>query len=91
MKSENMQKIKLVVYNEYALGYIMPEQPQKVYTLSDSILRGAPFRVMREPYYVFPTDTVRLASRQDFEDFRVSFDGFDNPQIYEFASATPAK
>ena len=53
-----MDKIKLVVFNEYALGYIMPEQPDKVCTLADSVLRGAPFRVV--------------------------FDGYDNPQEYEF-------
>lgn len=61
----------------------MPERPQIVYTLTDSVLRGAPFRVMREPYYIFSNDTVRLASRKDFDDFRMSFEGFDDP-MYEF-------
>ena len=78
-----MDKIKLVVYNEYALGYIMPEQPEKVCTLSDSMLRVAPFRVMNEPYFIGSKDTVRLAGRKDFETFRVSFEGYDNP-MYEF-------
>lgn len=78
-----MDKIKLVVYNEYALGYIMPEQPEKVCTLSDSVLRGAPFRVMNEPYFIGSKDTVRLAGRKNLETFRVSFEGYDNP-MYEF-------
>ena len=56
-----MDKIKLVVYNEYALGYIMPEQPDKVCTLVDRITLGAPFRVMNEPYFIGARDTVRLA------------------------------
>lgn len=35
-----MEKIKLAVYNEYALGYIMPERPDTFYTLKDSVLRA---------------------------------------------------
>ena len=79
-----MDKIKLVVYNEYALGYIMPEQPDKVCTLVDRVTLGAPFRTMFEPYFIRKNDTVRLADRQDFEDFRVVFDGYDNTEEYEF-------
>ena len=78
-----MEKIKLAVYNEYALGYIMPERPDTFYTLKDSVLRGAPWRVMREPYFIGPNATVRLASRKDFEDFGLSFEGYDDP-MYEF-------
>ena len=70
-----MDRIKLVVFNEYALGYIMPGQPDKVCTLADSVLRGAPIRVMNEPYYIGASDVVRLAGKQDFEMFRVVFDG----------------
>lgn len=64
-----MDKIKLVVFNEYALGYIMPEQPDKVCTLVDSVLRGAPFRVMNEPYYIGAKDTVRLAGKKTSRPF----------------------
>lgn len=79
-----MDKIKLVVYNEYTLGYIMPDQPDKVCTLVDRVTLGAPFRVMNEPYFIGARDTVRLAGKNDFETFRVSFEGYDNPQMYEF-------
>lgn len=61
-----MDKIKLVVFNEYALGYIMPEQPDTVFTLADSVLRGAPIRTNTAPYYIGTGDTVRLAGKQDF-------------------------
>ena len=73
--------------NEYALGYIMPEQPDKVCTLVDRITLGAPFRTMNEPYFIGKRDTVRLAGRKDFDTFRVVFDGYDNPQEYEFDTA----
>ena len=83
LKRKAMDKIKLAVYNEYALGYIMPERPDTFYTLKDSVLRGAPWRVMREPYFIGPNATVRLAGRKDFEDFGLSFEGYDDP-MYEF-------
>ena len=77
----------MVVYNEYALGYIMPEQPGKVCTLVDRITLGAPFRTMNEPYFIGKRDTVRLAGRKDFDTFRIVFDGYDNPEIYEYDTA----
>ena len=52
-----MDKIRLVVYNEYALGYIMPQQPDKVCTLADRTTLGAPFRTMLEPYFIGKNDT----------------------------------
>lgn len=82
-----MDKIKLVVYNEYALGYILPQQPNQVCILANSILRGAPLKVCNTPYPISFNDNVRLASEKDFEDYRVCFEGFDNPEMYEFDSA----
>lgn len=79
-----MDKIKLVVFNEYALGYIMPEQPGTVFTLADSVLRGAPIRTITAPYYIGAGDTVRLAGKQDFETFRVVFRGYGNLEEYEY-------
>ena len=79
-----MDKIKLVVYNEYALGYILPQQPNQVCILANSILRGAPLKVYNTPYPISFNDKIRLASEKDFEDYRVCFEGFDNPKMYEF-------
>ena len=79
-----MDKIRLVVYNENALGYIMPQQPDKVCTLADRTTLGAPFRTMLEPYFIGKNDTVRLAGRKDFDTFRLSFEGYDNTQMYEY-------
>lgn len=86
-----MDKIKLVVFNEYALGYIEPETPNTVFTLADSVIKGAPFRVLCEPYYISSNDEVRLAGKKDFNDFRVCFEGYDNPQIYEFSETDNTK
>ena len=79
-----MKKIKLVVCNEYCLGYILPECPNMVCTLSDSVLKGAPFRVMNEPYQITKNDKIRLASEIDFENFNVSFEGYNNRELYEY-------
>lgn len=79
-----MKRTKLVVYNKYCLGYILPECPNMVCTLADSVLKGAPFRVMNEPYQITKSDKIRLASEKDFEDFRVSFEGYDNRELYEY-------
>ena len=79
-----MDKIRLVVYNEYALGYIMPQQPDKVCTLADRSTLGAPFRTRLVGYLRGKNDTVRLAGRKDFDTFRLSFGGYDNTQMYEY-------
>lgn len=79
-----MNKIKLVVYNEYALGYMVPEIPVKVFTLADSVIKGAPFRAFSEPYYIGANDKVRLATSKDFDDFNVCFEGYNDLEMYEF-------
>ena len=78
-----MDKIRLVVYNEYALGYIMPQQPDKFCTFRDRTTLGAPFGQCLNLFHR-KNDTVRLAGRKDFDTFRLSFEGYDNTQMYEY-------
>jgi hypothetical protein len=60
----------------------MPEQPERVCILHTSILRGS---YLSNSSGIYVTDgTVRLATPKDFDEFRVSFKGFDNKELYEY-------
>jgi len=83
-----MERIKLVVFNEHTLGYILPEQPERVCILHTSILKGS-YLTDRSTIYV-SDGTVRLASEEDFNSFRVSFQGYDKlTEIYEYQDKVP--
>ncbi len=77
----NLQKIALVVINENTLGYISPSFPNDVSILSASTIKGA----SKTDGSIEINDTVRLASKKDFDVYRNSFDGYekDPEYIYE--------
>lgn len=80
----NKGKIKLVVVDERILGYIIPEMPDTLGIFHSSILRGASFEYLPEPKSLRPGNIVRLASKKDFDEYRVSMEGFATDK-YEYA------
>lgn len=76
-------RIKLVVVNEHILGYIEPNKDGVLYILHASILKGAGFS-SNNIVMLSKMDKVRLASERDFENFRICFIGYNNPEIYEY-------
>lgn len=78
-------RIKLVVFKGYALAYIFPEQPKSVHMLATSPLKGCPFGSDGSSAHLSNEDDIRLASAEDFEDFRCHFGSFNNRNEYEFA------
>ena len=89
---EQTDKIKLVVVDEHTLGYIFPPSAYKEHSgltyvniLHGSVLKGAVNTT--GPILIGNTNKVRLANEQDFNDYRVCFDGYkNNPQEYEFVT-----
>lgn len=70
-------RTKLVVANENTLGYIFPETPNTVGRLASKVVSGNPHFNM-ENQQITKSDKVRLASKQDFDRFRVSFEGYQD-------------
>lgn len=64
-----IRKVRYVVVNEYAIGYIYEEDPDTIGILRASPLRGWP-SVNDDPISTFGK-TIRDATLQDFEDYRV--------------------
>lgn len=78
--------IKLVVYNEHTLGYILPYLKNNLQILHSSVLRGSPKKSDDYgSFYINTNDTVRLATEKDFDDYRVSFEGFKSDPNYEYS------
>jgi hypothetical protein len=78
------ERIKLVVINENTLGYLIPGIDWAG-VLHASVLKGSKFNNYSHAY--IKDEKVRLASEKDFEEFRVSFKGYENPDEYEYAEA----
>lgn len=79
---EDRKKILLVVIDEHTLGYMQPNA-DTAGILHTSILRGSPLGYWSGTVYV-KNSKVRLASEQDFNDYRCSFAGYDNDKTIEY-------
>ena len=86
IKDAPSTKIKLVVYKEHTLGYILPELPNSVQILHSSPLKGANGTInLQDNYHINNLNEIRLASEKDFDDFNVDFKGYDDKEVYEYS------
>lgn len=86
IKDAPSTKIKLVVYKEHTLGYILPELPNSVQILHSSPLKGANGTTnLQDNYHINNLNEIRLASEKDFDDFNVDFKGYDDKEVYEYS------
>lgn len=70
---------KYIVLNEHTLGYLLYKDPKSEFQymsiLHASILKGSPHNWLNGSVLISPSDTIRPATLQDFEDFRVCSKG----------------
>jgi len=71
-----------VVLNEHTLGYFqntdkIPTEPYaSMGIIHASILKGSPYSNMSGTVTVSPSDKIRLATKEDFHNFRVCHKGY---------------
>lgn len=76
-------RIKLVVGDGHTLGYINPITPNNVSVLKADSTKGAIYTTnIFYSLHITQFKKIRLASAKDFENFNVSFVGFDNKNDY---------
>jgi hypothetical protein len=79
------EKTKLVVVDENILGYINPWDKNSVQVLKANIKKGATYTT--NTVYSLPLSSkskIRLASKEDFDEFNVSFEGYKTDNNYEY-------
>lgn len=74
-------RTKLIVLNEHTLGYILPELPNTCQILHSSSFRGST-HVRNSSVPIAKTDKVRLASKHDFDAYKILFKGYENDPNY---------
>lgn len=75
-------KVSIVVFNEYAIGYIRDTQPEYFYVLNSSVIKG--YRGDNFSHLIYEKDNIRLASIEDFDAFRLGLDGYLKDPLYHF-------
>ena len=80
---KELDKIQIVVLNEHTLGY-RNAGDNFICILKSLTLKGANFNESDGRKYLNAGDTVRLATPKDFEEFRISMDGYKQDPRYEF-------
>lgn len=76
--------IALVVLNEHTLGYIQLCNPHTLCILRESIVKGSGFSCTHTSLQLLPSDKVRLATKRDFEEYNVEFEGYENDNVYTY-------
>jgi len=76
------EKTLLVVVEEHTLGFILPGR-FNVCILHTSVLKGSYFNAFSS-HIDYRYYTVRLATEQDFEEYRCVFNGYKNDDQYEY-------
>ena len=74
-----MEKIQLIVIDNHTLGYLIPNSTMAG-ILHTSVLKGSTLN--QYDNVETKEKNIRLASKKDFEDFRVSFEGYENSDEY---------
>jgi len=78
----NNAKIQFIVIDENTLCYTIPEIPNTAGILRASTIRGSSYNDLTGSIAI-PKRNVRLATRQDFDDYLIRNDQYDNDDRYE--------